>query len=152
MIKCVPVEVQRSGPNDQNFMRTARPAGAAENCLQHCSSKRIPNPSTMLVLYLSARSLFDSVLSTEDGNSVYKIQSPGLMASVVRRAATIFRVVPDHFSAADEAQSRNDEPDRFAHLASIDFNITESSTIRFGGNETQTKDFFKKGEWGWYGQ
>lgn len=106
----------------------------------------------MLVLYLSARSLFDSILSTEDGNPVYKIQSPGLMAPVVRRAATIFRVVPDHLEAAEKAEPGGDESDRFAHLASIDFNITESSTIRFGGNETQTKDFFKKGEWGWYGQ
>ncbi|RDB19297.1 hypothetical protein Hypma_013597 [Hypsizygus marmoreus] len=54
----------------------------------------------------------------------------------------------------DEAEAREevDMRDRFALLAQIEHKTVTSSIMRFGGDEVETKTYFKKKGWGWYGR
>ncbi|RDB19298.1 hypothetical protein Hypma_013596 [Hypsizygus marmoreus] len=55
---------------------------------------------------------------------------------------------------ADEAEAGEevDMRDRFALLAQVEHKPVASSIMRFGGEEVETKAYFRKKGWGWYGR
>ncbi|KAF8062553.1 hypothetical protein FPV67DRAFT_1586369 [Lyophyllum atratum] len=89
-------------------------------------------------LYLSGREAINSEYANDNGQVLYKVETPQALGT---RTSTISMVV------AFDVPQRDGEPDmhnRFAHLAEIEHHVLGSSIMRFGGQEHQTKDFFRK--------
>ncbi|KIK02644.1 hypothetical protein K443DRAFT_677375 [Laccaria amethystina LaAM-08-1] len=92
-------------------------------------------------LYLSTRKPWNSVYTTEDGQVVYKTSTP---RKICERKTSIKRIVP--------SKDKGDMRDEFAHLAEVDYRVFSSSHIRYGGQDLETRDFFRKGAWSWRGR
>ncbi|KAF8888277.1 hypothetical protein BD779DRAFT_1611346 [Infundibulicybe gibba] len=88
-----------------------------------------------MLLYLSDSSPLHSTFSNEEGQAIYKVDTPFKLKN---RTATIRRV--------------DDMRDQFAHLAQVEWRVFGSSRIRQDGEEVETKTFFRKAGCGWYGR
>ncbi|KAG5642050.1 hypothetical protein DXG03_003749 [Asterophora parasitica] len=93
-------------------------------------------------LYLSTRHHLNSIYSNEEGQALYKVETPSGIAS---RTSSISYVVPNE--GGDKSMV-----DRYAHLAQVDHNAVASSVLRFGGIQYETKDYFRKEGWGAQGR
>jgi len=79
---------------------------------------------------------------TEGGQVIYKVESgPGL----INRNMNISRVLP---AGASEAQFR----DVYELVAEIDYHYLGTSYIKYGGVNLAVKDFFRKGEFSFWGR
>jgi len=85
-----------------------------------------------------------SVYSNETGQVLYKVETP---IKLPPRTSTISRVVPNNMSTDTE-----DMRDKFAYLATVKHKAIASSTLRFGGNEVETKEYFRKEGWSAHGR
>lgn len=94
-------------------------------------------------LYLSDRSPLHATFATEEGQAIYKVDTP---FKFPRRTATISRIIPNGVEGGG-APDEPDMQDRYGHLAEIEFGLV-SSRLRFGGSEIETKDYFRKGSSG----
>ncbi|KAG5637189.1 hypothetical protein H0H81_005446 [Sphagnurus paluster] len=97
-------------------------------------------------LYLSSSSPLHSTFSNEEGQVLYKVETP--VMSLSARTSTISCVVPST-SGPDSTTSMQDT---FALLGQVEHNRFSSSVMRFGGNEFKTKDYFRKEGLGPYGR
>ncbi|KAF8894852.1 hypothetical protein BD779DRAFT_867293 [Infundibulicybe gibba] len=91
-------------------------------------------------LYLSDASPLHATFGNEEGQAIYKVDSP---FKLVGRTANISRVVPNDVPRGEDMQ------DRFAHLAQVEWHTLGSSIIRQAGQEVETKTFFQKEGLGW---
>ncbi|GLB35680.1 hypothetical protein LshimejAT787_0212450 [Lyophyllum shimeji] len=96
-------------------------------------------------LYLSTRSVINSTFANEDGQVLYKVETP--MAAGTR-VSTISMVVPD------DVPQRDGEPDmhdRFAHLAEIEHHTKDyfrkEGFSRFGRNRVWTASDGREYKW-----
>ncbi|KAF8875694.1 hypothetical protein BD779DRAFT_1449911 [Infundibulicybe gibba] len=95
-------------------------------------------------LYLSDTSPLNTTFSDEAGQAIYKVDTP---LGLISCTANISRVVRD-----DIPREGKDLQDRFAHLAQVEWHMFGSSFIRQGGQEIDTRIFFRKEGLGWYGR
>jgi hypothetical protein len=96
---------------------------------------------------MSDRSPLYSVFTNEDGQAIYKVETPMIG---ITRTATITRVIPNDIPQ-DGEDAEVDMKDRYAFMASVEFNHLTSARIRLVGSEFTTKSYFKKEGWGFYG-
>lgn len=94
-------------------------------------------------LYIS-HSPFNSVYTNESGQGLYKVKT-----KLSGRTSTITRSIPNDIP---QREAEANLPDRFAHLAQIDWRIVESTKIRFAGTELDIKTLFRKGSWERHGR
>jgi hypothetical protein len=92
-------------------------------------------------LYLSTRKPWNSVYTTEDGQVIYKTTTP---RKIWGRKTSIERIVP--------SKEIGDMCDEFTHLAEVDYRVFSSSYIRYGGQDLETREFFRKGARSWCGR
>ena len=97
-------------------------------------------------LYLSQRSPLHSTFSTEEGQVLYKVETPTF--ELTGRTATISRVIPNNIGEHVNPDMR----DRFALMAQIDFVRFGVSKLKFDGNEYTTKKYFRKVGLGFHGR
>jgi hypothetical protein len=97
---------------------------------------------------MSDRSPLHSVFTNEDGQVIYKVETPMLG---ITRTATITRVIPNDIPQ-DGEDADADMKDRYVFMASIEFNHLTSARIRLVGSEFTTNSYFKKEGWGVYGR
>ncbi|GLB35659.1 hypothetical protein LshimejAT787_0212240 [Lyophyllum shimeji] len=102
-------------------------------------------------LYLSTPSPLNATFTNEDGQVMYKVDTP---MAVGTRTSTISCVVPNDIpqQQSDSSAAEESMKDRFAHLAQVEHNVVGSSVLRFGGKEILTKEYFRKEGWGAYGR
>ncbi|KAH0584630.1 hypothetical protein H2248_010163 [Termitomyces sp. 'cryptogamus'] len=98
--------------------------------------------------YLSGRSPLNSTFTNEDGQIIYKIETPH---SAGTRTSNITCIVPNDIPRRNEDTSISMQ-NRFAYFGQVEHNLIASSTLRFGGNEFETKRYFRKEGWGLYGR
>lgn len=101
-----------------------------------------------MYLYLSERSPLNSIYTNEDGQVMYKVVTP---LAATSRTSTISCVLPNDLPVKGD-NTEADTKDRFGHLAQIEHKVVASSILRFGGNEVEAKDYFRKEGWGVYGR
>ncbi|KAF8888278.1 hypothetical protein BD779DRAFT_1440034 [Infundibulicybe gibba] len=89
-------------------------------------------------LYLSGASPLHSTFSNEEGQVIYKVDSP---IKLTNRTASIRRALPNDLFDGEDTHNR------FAHLAQVEWRVVGPSTIRQGGEEIETKTFFRRGGW-----
>lgn len=107
-----------------------------------------PGPSLNMNLILSDRSFLNATYSNDAGQVIYKVETPKKLTT---RISTITRVIPNDVTLkgySDEVDMQN----RFGFLAQIEHKPISSSVIKFGGVEVETKEYFRKQGWGWYGR
>lgn len=88
-------------------------------------------------LYLSKNSLLNTNYDTEDGQTIYKVETPHRL----HRTSTISRVVPN--KSENEESGIWDQRDTFAPFASIEWKIFKHSKIQLGTKIIDTKTFFE---------
>ncbi|KAG6861791.1 hypothetical protein C0995_012295 [Termitomyces sp. Mi166 len=96
-------------------------------------------------LYLSDHSHLNSVLTNEDGQVLYKIETPH---SVGTRTSHITCVVPNGVPRRDEEDTAISMQDKFAYFGQVEHNLIASSVLHFGGDQFETKKYFRKEGWG----
>jgi len=99
-------------------------------------------------LYLSTHSPLRSVFTNEDGQAIYKVETPILE---VTRTATISRVIPNDVPKEGE-EADPDMRDKYAFTGSVEFKNLSSSRIKLGGSEFLAKSYFRKEGWNHYGR
>lgn len=132
-------------------------------------------------LYLTRRSHLNSLYVNDDGQVLYKVETPFKFVGLV---SSIKSVLPGDIPAPDPSKISNppppyepindndiegddeepddgadEEPDeedvelyyRFANLAVIEYNKIATSVMRYRGEEYETSKFFTKKEYGWFG-
>lgn len=98
---------------------------------------------------LSDRSFLNATYSNEAGQVIYKVETP---KGLTTRVSTITRVIPNDVIPLKGDSDEVDMRDRFGFLAQIEHKPISSSVIKFGGVEVETKEYFRKEGWGWYGR
>ncbi|KAH6907025.1 hypothetical protein BKA70DRAFT_1401298 [Coprinopsis sp. MPI-PUGE-AT-0042] len=93
-----------------------------------------------LTLYLSTATAFDTNYCTEDGQIIYKVDSP---FKLVGRRATIDKIVPNVDSSSDDMR------DRFTRIGEIEFSAITPTKITWQGETKEVGNFFRKGERKW---
>jgi hypothetical protein len=119
-----------------------------------CHHQPFSLPRGSMNIYLSSRSPWNATFATEDGQILYKVETPLVVGT---RTATITRVVPNDSDSPPEATSTTPEgdhhhdsdadpdmKDRYAFMASIEFRHLSPSTIKLIGSEFSTKDYFRR--------
>jgi len=95
----------------------------------------------MIILTLSTEQVRNTVITNEEGQVIYKTETPFKLIGV--RTTTIQKIRP------------NDNPyhmrDQFDVMGEIEWHSFSSSKFRFGGTEVETKEFIPKkgllGQW-----
>lgn len=98
-------------------------------------------------LHLSKRSPLNSIFSNDNGQIIYKVETP---LNIGARTSTITRVVPNDLERAQGGEM--DMQGRFGLLAQIVHKPFLSSILKFNGVEVKTKDYFRKEGLGVYGR
>ncbi|KAJ7582043.1 hypothetical protein C8J56DRAFT_793156, partial [Mycena floridula] len=89
------------------------------------------------------------------GRVIYRVHTPHKLGA---RTSTITRAIDDTAEPSEIISDQEMIPDtgirqgRFGHLAQIDWKIIKFAKIRYGGIEYDTKQFFRKVKFGWYGR
>lgn len=81
------------------------------------------------------------MLRTPDGQLLYKVETPGTDILLPGKTTTIRKVVPNNEAFASDAISEIDMQDRLVEVASIDWHLKDSSTLRYDGKEVDIQDF-----------
>lgn len=102
-----------------------------------------PSLHRSMKLYLSSRSPINSVFTNEDGQAIYKVETPMTM----KRVATITRVIPNDIVPQDGEAADPDMKDRYAFMASVEFNHLSSTRITLVGSEFTTNSYFTREGW-----
>jgi hypothetical protein len=93
----------------------------------------------MISLTLSTERVRNTVISNEQGQIIYKTNTPFKLFGV--RTTTIQKIRPND----DQSHMQ----DQFDILGEIEWHALASSKFRFRGTEVETKEFIpKKGLWG----
>ncbi|KAG6819714.1 hypothetical protein H0H93_009330 [Arthromyces matolae] len=100
-------------------------------------------------LYLSNSSHLNSSFTNDDGQVLYKVETPFVFGAQV---STVTCVVPNDIPHASDGKVEPSMQDRFAYMGKVEHNLVSSSVIHFGGNAYQTKDYLRKDGWGVYGR
>ncbi|KAJ7490956.1 hypothetical protein FB451DRAFT_628376 [Mycena latifolia] len=105
-------------------------------------------------LLLTTATPSNSIYTDESGAPKYKVNTP---FKVHDRTTAISRVVEHGIprrrsGSVSGPDGEEEEGERFASLAHIDWHLVEPTVIRFRGRELSTRDFFRKVGWGWYGR
>jgi hypothetical protein len=90
-------------------------------------------------LYLSTRLPLHASFATEDGQILYKVETPKLG---IPRTATISRVIPNYVPQEGE-DAVADMKDRYAFMASIEFHAFSPAKIKLVGSEFTSKTYFR---------
>ncbi|KAJ7576119.1 hypothetical protein C8J56DRAFT_1117496 [Mycena floridula] len=130
-------------------------------------------------LHLSGHSILNSEYADDAGRVIYRVQTPHKLGA--RTSTITCRIDNSGNSSGQECLERTGlgldkqdissgeqslsgasqeqtlpteiiQPGRFGHLAQIDWKIIKFSIIRYGGVEYDTKRFFRKVGFGWYGR
>ena len=132
-------------------------------------------------LYLTRRSHLNSSYVNDDGQVLYKVETPfkfvGLVSTIksvlpgdittpdcskISDLAPPYESINDNDVEGDDEEpddDADDEPDeedielryRFVHLAVIEYNKIATSVMRYRGEEYEMSKFFTKKEYGWFG-
>jgi hypothetical protein len=94
-------------------------------------------------LHLTGNSFLNSEYVTSSGKVVYKVSTPHTW----NRSSTITRLIETELDA-----SGSELHGQFAHLAQVDHRLLKRAAIRYKGQEIDTKRFFRKEGFGWYGR
>ncbi|KAF8058592.1 hypothetical protein FPV67DRAFT_509570 [Lyophyllum atratum] len=97
-------------------------------------------------LYLSTVSVINSTYSNENGQVIYKVDTPMALGT---RTSTISYVVPNDIPQEDVDPDMRDKFDLFGQ---VEHKRVGSSVLRFAGHEFETKTYLRKSsEWGAHG-
>lgn len=93
--------------------------------------------------YLSERGPLNSTFAAENGQIIYKVNTPMRLGT---RTSTISKIMPNDvvLHQEDEGEGEVDMRDRFALLAVVEHKPIKSSVIKFGGTEVETLKYFRK--------
>ncbi|KAF9466720.1 hypothetical protein BDZ94DRAFT_1212195, partial [Collybia nuda] len=97
-------------------------------------------------LYLSNHSPIHSTFTGNDGQALYKVDTP---MKVFGRTSTITRAVSEELLNLEDGV---DMRDRFEFLAQIEYKAFASSIIKFEDTRVETRAYFQKEGWGPYGR
>jgi hypothetical protein len=93
----------------------------------------------MISLSLSTERVSNAVITNEQGQIMYKTNTPFKLSGV--RTTTIHKIRPN--------DDQYDMQDQFDVMGEIEWHIVASSKFRFRGTEVEAKEFIpKKGFWG----
>jgi len=96
--------------------------------------------------YLSTSSPINSAFTNEDGQAIYKVETPLLKLPWV---TSISRVIPNDLPQED---ADPDMRDNYTFMAQIEFHDISPSKITLVGSEFTAKSYFRKEGWGIYGR
>jgi hypothetical protein len=88
-------------------------------------------------LVFSRNDPINTTITTAGGQVLYKIETPGTDVVLPGKSTTIKGIAPNVTNNALEI----DMQDRFHELAVIDWNLTESSKLRYNGMELNLSEF-----------
>lgn len=101
-------------------------------------------------LILSTNTPWNTNYCNEDGQVLYKADSPGL--GLTGRTVMISRVVPPVINKDAETVDEAELRDSYEHLAELDFHVFKSSRIKYQLIDQSVSEFFRKGGFSFYGR
>ncbi|KAJ6501307.1 hypothetical protein DFH09DRAFT_1203046 [Mycena vulgaris] len=102
-------------------------------------------------LFLTTATPTNAVYTNESGTPQYKVHTPFKLPPRTTSISRVVDGIPRHSGSAHIHEDREEDGERFASLAHIDWHLVESSVIRFRGHELSAQDFFRKEGLGWFG-
>jgi hypothetical protein len=90
-------------------------------------------------LIFSHNDPINTIITTAEGQVLYKIETPGTDVVLPGKSTTIKGIAPNVTNNALEI----DMQDRFRELAVIDWHLTESSKLRYDGMELDLSEFLR---------
>jgi len=101
-------------------------------------------------LILSTNTPWHTNYCNEDGQVLYKADSPGL--GLTGRTVKISRVLPPVIHEDTEAVNDAELRDVYEHLAELDFRVFKSSRIKYQLIDQSVSEFFRKGGFSFWGR
>lgn len=89
-------------------------------------------------LQFSQNDPINTVLRAPDGQLLYKMETPGTDLLLPGKTTTISKVIS---SEACHATSAIEMQDRFIEVASIEWHLKDSSTLRYDGKQVDIQEF-----------
>lgn len=105
-----------------------------------------------MLFNITGKDFLDASYTNDHGDPIYKVHTTRKLCA--EQTTTISRILPSEVPRRGDADTYPGLEDRFAHLAQIDWRQIRYSTIRFGGEEIDTKTFFRREgmKWNSYGR
>jgi len=93
-----------------------------------------------MLLVLSTKTPWNANYCNEDGQIIYKVESPGLITRTIKISRVLPPVEPEPDAEVGEAQFR----DVYESVAEIEYHSFRHSSIKYGGVSVSVDDFFRK--------
>ncbi len=104
--------------------------------------------NTTMLLVLSTGTPWNANYCNEEGQIIYKVESPGLITRTIKISRVLPPVEPEPDAEVGEAQFR----DVYESVAEIDYHLFRHSYIKYGGVNVSVDDFFKRGGFSFWGR
>jgi len=101
-----------------------------------------------MLLVLSTKTPWNANYCNEDGQIIYKVESPGLITRTIKISRVLPPVEPGPDAEVGEAQFR----DAYESVGEIECHSFRHSSIKYGGVDVSVVDFFRKRGFSFYGR